>query len=136
MSPRSSIASGRLTQRVTLEVAAAAAPDGDGGYTETYVPLDPPEACVAIESAPGMDQRIANTAIVSAIYHVTLHYRRDLTTKVRLAFVDKSGRQRLLWVRGMENLDEANVTVRLSCEEQLETVAPMQQPAADSEALP
>jgi hypothetical protein len=44
-------------------------------------------------------------------------YRSDVTTKARIAFVDRGGKSHLLWVRGVENPDQAGVVLELWCEE-------------------
>jgi head-tail adaptor len=89
-------------------------PDGEGGYTETLGPLDPPTWNVSIEPvATTADQLAAGATIqTTGQYRVVGDYRPDLRTTSRLDF---NGRQ--FYVNGIANATEANAELELLCRE-------------------
>lgn len=101
---------------VTFEAPGARVPDGEGGYTEAWAPLDPPTWYIAIRPATARDLEdvTAGTTTASATHVVTGDYRADVTTKARLVH---EGRQ--FEITGIANLDERDETMILLCEELL-----------------
>lgn len=109
---------GRRTQRVTLATVTRIA-DGDGGYTETLVALDPADWFVAIDVPAPSDERIAGRG-VQASNRSVMHgpYRADVSTATVITKPGTAGRpDRHFAVRGVGNPDEADLELVLDVEE-------------------
>jgi len=64
------ISAGQRTKRVLLEHPTIT-PDGAGGYTEVFVPLDPPEVFAHIDRVPSPDaERGAGGGVIATAGHV------------------------------------------------------------------
>jgi head-tail adaptor len=87
---------GQHRHPVTLSTPTAPVPDGDGGYTQTYTPLDPSPWWCAITPAP----RTARTAETTGSDTVTAHATHvitgrshpGITSQTRLVWTDQAGR--------------------------------------------
>ena len=101
---------------VTFEAPGVLVPDGDGGYTQGWGPLDPPTWYVAIRPATARDleNSTAGTVTTTASHIVIGDYRPDVTTTTRLIH---EGRQ--FEITGIANLEERDRTMHLFCEELL-----------------
>jgi head-tail adaptor len=77
---------GQDRQLVTFDEPGAPVPDGEGGFTETPIPLDPPTWYVRIRPATARDaeRALAGTVIthVSQIVHGRWH--PGVTTRARM----------------------------------------------------
>jgi hypothetical protein len=84
---------GSLRQVVTLSGPGAPVADGDGGYTQTFAPLDPPTWRAAIEAASvrASEAHFAATITAHASYILTGRYHPGITTQTRLVWTDRSG---------------------------------------------
>ena len=84
---------GALRQVVTLSHPGAPVPDGDGGFTQSYTPLDPPTWRAAIEAATvrASERHFAATITAHASYILTGRYHPGIDTKTRLVWTDRSG---------------------------------------------
>jgi head-tail adaptor len=108
------MAIGQYRHRVTLEAPSTSVPDGDGGYTTTYAPLDPPEWDCAIESVSARDLEAigerpgAGTVTTQASHAVTGRYHPGITTATRIGF-----NGRVFEVTSVRNIDERDITLRL-----------------------
>jgi len=89
-------------------------PDGDGGYTNSWVDLVPPAWSCSIDPASARDlERVqAGTVLSTASYIVKGRYRSDITTKTRLLY---NGRR--FSVTGIGNPEERNISLELVCVE-------------------
>lgn len=99
---------------VQIAVPGPSVPDGDGGFTESWQPLDPPAWNCAIHPATARDlERVAGgTQISQATHIVTGDWRSDVTTKARL---DVNGRY--FNVVHVTNRDERGIELELLCAE-------------------
>jgi SPP1 family predicted phage head-tail adaptor len=101
---------------VTFQVMASV-PDGDGGYTEEWTPLDPPNGWAAIEPATQRSlERVTASFTVQAIatHVVTLDYHPTLNIEARVFY---HGRQ--FQIHAIQNVDERNRQLVLVCSEVL-----------------
>ena len=105
---------GQRPHRVLLQNPGLPVPDGEGGYTQSWVDLAPPSLSVSIEPATGGDvaRLAAGTVITSTSRLVTAPYHPQVTTKTRIVFG-----ARLLHVTGMQDPGERHVELLLLCEE-------------------
>lgn len=111
---------GQKRHLVTLQGAGPLVPDGDGGYTQTRVNLDPATAYAEIKPATARDleRTIANVVQSKASHIVTIDYHSGVTTETTLLFNDaKLGRLRTFQVAGVQNPDEKSKDIVLACEE-------------------
>jgi head-tail adaptor len=115
-------AAGDLDKVVRLEgPAGPARPDGHGGSTVEWVPLDPPGvvrfAAIQTQRIRGLEKLVDETAISLATHFVTMRYAAAVTTKTRIRYVDGSKRVHLLQVIGVDNPDEDETTTIAVCTE-------------------
>lgn len=98
--------SGERRHYVTLANPGPSVPDGDGGYTQTTIPLVPPDAYVQIMPATARDlERIAaGTAIATATHVVRMPYHAGVTTQTVITY---TGRR--FAVTGVANAEERNL---------------------------
>jgi head-tail adaptor len=92
---------GEYRHLVTFEAPGDRVPDGEGGYTQSWVPLD-------------LEYTTAGTAAASATHIVRGDYRADVTTTARMVH---EGRP--FQITGIANLEERDETLELVCEELL-----------------
>lgn len=110
---------GRLRQVVTLSNPGAPVPDGDGGFTSTYTPLDPAEWRCGIEKASAKlsERHFAATVTAHATYVMTGRFHAGITTKTRMVWVDRAGETHTGNVLDVEDTEGAGVeTVALVSE--------------------
>lgn len=105
---------GALRHRVIIENPGGAVPDGDGGYTEVETAAQPSPiwASIVPATARDLERVIAGTVQSAATHIVTVRYHSGITTKTRLRFGS-----RIFSVTGVQNQDERNVELKLTCEE-------------------
>jgi head-tail adaptor len=108
------MSAGLYRHRVTVQAPGAPAPDGDGGYTETWVDSVPPTWAVSIAPAPlgARDTPTAGTVLPLATHQVRGRYHAGVTTQARLLFGD-----RVLHVITVRNLEERQRTLDVLCSE-------------------
>jgi head-tail adaptor len=89
-------------------------PDGEGGYTDGYQPLDPPTWWCAIQGLTAADAErvVAGTMQTTASYQVRGPFHPGITTQTRLAF-----RSRWFEVQSVLNEDERDIALTLTCVE-------------------
>lgn len=90
-------------------------PDGDGGYTESWVNLNPPQVWAEIvpASARAIERLTASVAVQAVATHVvTLPYHPQLTVTSKLLFGTRE-----FQIHDVANLDEVNTTHVLICSE-------------------
>jgi len=95
-------------------------PDGDGGFVETWSPLDPPALFVEIlpATAQALERVGAGTVSATATHVVTGPWHPQINTRCRVLF-----NGRIFQVIGVSNQHERSVEMVLVCAEYLpETV--------------
>jgi head-tail adaptor len=107
---------GQYRHVVTLENPGDPAPDGDGGYIETFAPLDPAQWDCAIVAAStrALEALAAGTVLAQATHLVTGPYHPGITIETRLTF---EGRR--LNVIYVANREERNIETQCICAEVL-----------------
>lgn len=108
------IASGARRQYVTLATAGEPQDDGDGGYTQTPVPLNPPAVFVQMVPATAreLERHFASTVVSTATSIVTMPYHPEVTTKTVITFGTRT-----LNVLGVANPEERNRETVCACAE-------------------
>jgi head-tail adaptor len=112
MKGQSSIGSHRHV--VSLANPGTATPDGDGGYVQTPVPLDPSEWHCSIlpATAQDLERQAASTVASTATHILTGRYHAGITTQTTVMF-----KTRRFSVTGVSNPEERNIeTVVLAVE--------------------
>lgn len=100
--------------RVTLQNPSAPVPDTDGGATQSYTDLNPPQMWAAIEAATARDlERLASgTAIATATHVIRIPFHPQVTTKTRVLFGARE-----FHLSSVQDPDEAGVELVLVGEE-------------------
>lgn len=92
-------------------------PDGEGGFEDALIPLDPADVAASIEPATTRTlERLTASATVEAVatHVVTIDYHPQVSMQTRVTFEG-----RVLQVRSIVNPDEANQQLQLICAEVL-----------------
>jgi head-tail adaptor len=112
---------GRRDKLVTLENPGAGEPDGEGGWTEGWAPLDPAEMYVHLAPATQTDlERVTSGTVISSATHViSLPYHPGVTIETRLRYTEPGRPERVFAVTALRNPDEADRELVLVAEEQL-----------------
>jgi head-tail adaptor len=99
---------------VTLQSPAVVVETGNaGGYTETWSDLSPATSWASIRGGEGDTENVtAGIERSSASHTVEIDYHAQVTLKSRVVFGSRH-----LYVRGIDNVDERNITMILTCEE-------------------
>jgi head-tail adaptor len=111
---------GQYRHVVYLENPGDPQPDGDGGYIETFAPLDPADWDCAILSAAAarasgrLEALAAGTVLAQATHVISGPYHPGITIETRLTF---EGRR--LNVIAVDNRDERNIDTICVCAEVL-----------------
>jgi len=92
---------GRLNKWVTLSRSPQSTNDSDGFFDA----LDPPGVWAAIRPSTAGDER-------TLLHDVEIRYHPQVTIDTRILYGTRQ-----LFVKGCVNVDEANVALRLQCEE-------------------
>jgi head-tail adaptor len=110
--------------RVMYQNPGPGVSDGDGGVTQSWFNLVPPELSVEIKPATAKDlERVAaGTVIATASHIVTGPYHAGVSTKTRIVFGG-----RVFQVVGVSNPEERNIETIAVCVELLEAI-----PVADT----
>jgi len=107
------MASGTYRHRVTVQTPGVSVPDGDGGFTESWVDSDPPTWAVSIGPAAGaVDTAMAGTVIGTATHEIRGRYHAGVSTNARLVFEG-----RVFHVTQVRNVDERHRTLEVTCAE-------------------
>jgi head-tail adaptor len=110
---------GERVRRVTFDVPGKPVPDGDGGYTQGYTPLDPPQLFAKVEPATDRDiERLAaGTTLSTATHLITLPFHPQITTQTRVQWTDDANRPHTANVTAVINVDERCHTLVLGAAE-------------------
>jgi len=87
-------------------------PDGEGGYTEVWAPLEPPTVWGAISTLSAAEATTAGTIQTTATYLVRTEFHPGITTETRLTFGGRT-----FEVQSVQNVDERNICLDLLCAE-------------------
>lgn len=102
---------GSLRQRVTIENPTAAVPDGDGGFTQTWIPAVPAQWWAAIETATprAAERRFSGTVLAHADYIFTGRFHPAIGSQTRLTWTDRASVVHQANVLDVVDLDGAGV---------------------------
>lgn len=102
-------------RRVALDAPGSPIPDGDGGYTQTYAPLDPPAVFAQVEQATAysIERLSAGTILSTATHLVTLPFHPAVTTQTRVQWTDDALRPHTANVTAVINVEERSRTLVL-----------------------
>ena len=105
---------GNYRHRIQVFNPGGYVPDGDGGYTSTYAPADPPEIDASVQAATARDleRATAGTVLTTATHLVRCRFHPAITTDTRLEF-----KGRTLEVQSVQNVDERDIALILICAE-------------------
>lgn len=111
---------GQYRHLVSLVQAGPPTPDPDGGWIDTWVPLDPPTWHCSIEAASLRDlQRISGGAISATATHLLRgRYHAQLSAKARVQF-----RDRMFEVQSVHDREQRQMELEVVCAE-VTTTAP------------
>ena len=103
-------------QRVTLQTLGPAVPDGDGGWTQEPIDLDPPivQASITPAGRTTLEHVVAGTVLSQATHLVTIWYHPQVNTKTRVGIV---GTARTMNVLAVADPNERHVELNLVCAE-------------------
>jgi head-tail adaptor len=102
--------SGRMNRLVSLSRSPQTTPDSDGFFES----LNPASAWVAIEP---LDASLSDSTRLLA-HRVTMRFHKQVTVDTRIVYSDPVlGRDRELFVKGVQNMADANRELVLYCEE-------------------
>jgi len=112
---------GRRDKLVTLENPGGSVPDGEGGFIEGWLPLDPPEMYASIVPATQSDleRTVAGTVISSATHVIEVPYHPGVTVQTRLRYSEPTRPERTFQVTAVRNPEEADRDLVIVAEEQL-----------------
>lgn len=84
---------GAYRQTATLSEASTPVPNGDGGYSTSYVALDPATWRCAIEraSVSNAERNFADTVIAQATHILRGRFHPEITTRTRIQWSDRNG---------------------------------------------
>ena len=104
---------GQYRHRVTL-VEPTSVPDPDGGYIETWGPLDPPVWDCAIQAASLRDlQRVSGGAVETTATHLVRgRYHPQLSAAARILF-----RDRTFEVQSVHDREQRQIELECVCRE-------------------
>lgn len=94
-------------------------PDGDGGYTQAYLDLDPPTLWVRVAPATAADlERVAAGTVLSQATHIVIGpFHPDVTTKTRMTWIDRHERTHAANITGVSSVEERNIEMILVASE-------------------
>jgi head-tail adaptor len=77
---------GQDRQLVTFEEPSGPVPDGEGGYTQTPIPLDPPTWYVRIRPATARDaEKVTAGTVITHVSHIVHgRWHPGVTTRARM----------------------------------------------------
>lgn len=114
------MSSGERTKRVWLENPTTV-PDGEGGSTETWVALTPPQMFAHIQPATQADleRAAAGTVLSTATHVIEMAYHPGVTVQTRIRYPRFGKPERTFQVTAVRNPDEADRELIVVAEEQV-----------------
>lgn len=115
------ISAGRRDKWVLLTKPGGSMPDGEGGYTEGYLPLTPPHVYARINPATQADlERAApGTIIATATHTIEIDYHPQVTVETRIEYADPDTGTRTFSVKSVREPEEARRELVIVAEELL-----------------
>jgi len=101
---------GERRHQVALQSVTRA--NASEGYTETWTTYATVWASVTPATASQIDRTVSNTVQTPVSHLVEVDYRSDIRANHRVLFG-----ARPLYIRGLQNVGERNITHMLACEE-------------------
>ena len=100
---------------VSLSTVGPEIPDGDGGFTQASVALNPPTRFAAIKPATQreLERVAAGTVMSTETLIVEMDFHPDVNTKTVLGWTDQAGRAHTATVSGVNNLEQRCVDLIL-----------------------
>lgn len=110
---------GELRTVCTLSTPGATVPDGDGGFTQASVALDPPIWRCAIEkaSARASEKKFAATVTAHATYIMSGRYHPGITTQTIVTWTDRGGSVHVANVLDVDDTEGAGVETVIAVSE-------------------
>lgn len=108
---------GQRRHLVTLENPGPSVPDGEGGFTQTWTPLESRYAEIKPATARDLERVTASTTISSASHVITMDHHPEATTQTRVSWVTKGELVHTANVTGVSNPEERSIDSILICEE-------------------
>jgi head-tail adaptor len=104
------MARGEYRHAVRFQNPGPPVPDGDGGFTQSWIDLVPPTWRVSIKPATARDlERVAGGSVISSASHIVRgDFHPDVSTLTRIVFDG-----RVLAITGKQNPDERNITMEI-----------------------
>lgn len=108
------MAIGAYRHRLAVENPGALVPDGDGGYTTSYAPADPPfvDASITAARASELERVTAGTVLATATHLIRCRFHPGITSDTRLLFEGKR-----FEVQSAHNVDQRDIALILICAE-------------------
>jgi len=112
------MARGDYFHRVRFENPGPPVPDGDGGYTQGWNPINPPvwKAMITPATARDLERQTAGGVTATATHIILADYHSGVGIQSRVIKLDDG---RVFTVAGLANRAERDVTMALFCQEQL-----------------
>jgi head-tail adaptor len=109
---------GQRRHEVLLENPVRVA-DGDGGYTESWVPCDPPRMMAAIESASTGDlERLTGaTILATAPFLIVMDFHADVGMQTRITKLYDARGPRVFEVAGLQNPADRDLELAIAATE-------------------
>ena len=109
---------GTYRHLVTLTGPGAPVPDGEGGYTQPPIPLDPPTWWCAITAASAreLERMTAGTTLTAASHIVEGDYHPGISTSTEITFEGRT-----FYVNGVQNPQERDLVTIAFCSEVVPT---------------
>lgn len=125
MSVRTTV--GAYRQTATLSEASTPVADGDGGYAQSYVALDPAEWRCAIErsSVSSAERNFASTVIAQATHIIRGRFHSGISTDTRIQWSDRSGAVHIVNVIDVDDPEGAGVETVVAAVEIVNAVPPV-----------
>lgn len=112
---------GDRQKRVKLQNPGPIVPDGEGGWTQTPIPLDPPalDASIRPASQADLERVMAGTPVTTATHLVAMPYHPGVTVQTQLLVEDYPNPDRTFEVVYISNPNERDAELVLVCAEVL-----------------
>ena len=109
---------GQMRHTIYLERPVQVA-DNEGGYTESFVALDPPTAKASIVSASQrrLEQIVSGTVIGEASVVITMRFHKDVDLKTRIRWTDRMGKAHIANVLTVDDVESRGVELLIVASE-------------------
>jgi head-tail adaptor len=110
---------GNTRHLVTLDVIGSPVGDGDGGYTEGAVPLNPPTwYCSMASATAGREAPRAGTISATATHRLRGRFHPEISVRTRITFQDPHrGTTRVFAVESVETVEERGAELEVIAHE-------------------